>query len=93
MTLVGHLREIRNRIAVSVLTVFVAFFACFAIIKELTNAMLAMGSSYGFQYVYLAPSELLTTNFKLSMILAVVVASPVLLFQIWGFITPALSKS
>jgi len=92
MSLVGHLKEIRNRIAVSVLVLIVAFFICFAIIKPLANELLMMGLNSGFQYVYLSPSELLTSYFKLALILAVVVTSPVLIFQIWGFVSPALTK-
>ena len=75
MSLIGHLKEIRNRIAVSVLVLIVAFFACFAIIKPLANELLMMGLNSGFQYVYLSPSELLTSYFKLALILAVVVSS------------------
>ena len=92
MSLIGHLKEIRNRIAVSVLVLIVAFFACFAIIKPLANELLLMGLNSGFQYVYLSPSELLTSYFKLALILAVVITSPVLIFQIWGFVSPALTK-
>ena len=78
MSLVGHLREIRNRIALSVTALVVAFIACFAIIKPLANAMLQMGLDAGFQYVYLSPSELLTSYFKLSMVLAIVLVSALL---------------
>ena len=92
MSLVGHLREIRNRIALSVTALVVAFIACFAIIKPLANAMLQMGLDAGFQYVYLSPSELLTSYFKLALVLAIVVVSPLLIFQIWGFVAPALTK-
>ncbi|MFQ9447790.1 MAG: hypothetical protein ACLR4A_10955 [Christensenellales bacterium] len=49
MSLVGHLREIRNRIALSVTALVVAFIACFAIIKPLANAMPQMGLDAGFQ--------------------------------------------
>ena len=90
MSLVGHLREIRNRIALSVVALLAAFVICFAIIKPLANAMLQMGLDAGFQYVYLSPSELLTSYFKLALVLAVVVVSPLLIFQIWGFVAPAL---
>ena len=69
-----------------------AFVICFAIIKPLANAMLQMGLDAGFQYVYLSPSELLTSYFKLALVLAVVVVSPLLIFQIWGFVAPALTK-
>ena len=86
MSLVGHLREIRNRIALSVTALVVAFIACFAIIKPLANAMLQMGLDAGFQYVYLSPSELLTSYFKLALVLAIVVVSPLLVFEIWGFV-------
>ena len=54
--------------------------------------MLQMGLDAGFQYVYLSPSELLTSYFKLALVLAVVVVSPLLIFQIWGFVAPALTK-
>ena len=92
MSLVGHLREVRNRIALVFVALIVVFFACFACIKPLANKLLEMGKNYGFQYVYLAPSEMLTSYFKLSMILAVVIVAPLLLSQIWGFIAPALTK-
>lgn len=92
MSLIGHLTEIRNRIAVCFVTLIVAFFVCFAFIKPLANELLEMGLAAGFQYVYLSPSELLTSYFKLSLILAVVIVSPLLIYQIWSFVAPALTK-
>lgn len=92
MSLVGHLREFRNRIALCFIILIVAFFACFAFIKPLANVLLQMGLDSGFQYVYLAPSELLTSYFKLSLVLAVVIVSPILIYQIWGFVAPALTR-
>lgn len=92
MSLVGHLREVRNRVALVFVALIVVFFVCFAVIKPLANKLLEMGRNYGFQYVYLAPSEMLTSYFKLAMILAVVIVAPLLLYQIWGFVAPALTK-
>lgn len=92
MSLVGHLKEIRNRIGLVVVALLVAFVACFAFIKPLATKLLEMGQGYGFQYVYLSPSELITAYFKLSLILAIVIVSPLLLSQIWGFLSPALTK-
>ena len=92
MSLIGHLTEIRNRVAICFVTLIVAFFACFAFIKPLANELLEMGLEAGFQYVYLSPSELLTSYFKLSMILAAVIVSPLLIYQIWSFVAPALTK-
>lgn len=92
MSLVGHLREIRNRIALSAVVLVGAFFVCFAVIKPLANRLLQMGMDSGFEYVYLSPSELLTSYVKLSLVLAVVIVSPVLIFQVWGFVAPALTR-
>ena len=90
MSLVGHLKEMRDRLALSVVVLLAAFAVCFALIRGLADRMLEMGVRYGFQYVYLAPSELLTTYFKLALILGAVIASPFLLFELWGFVAPAL---
>lgn len=93
MSLVGHLTEIRNRIAICFMALIVAFFVCFAFIKPLANELLEMGKTAGFEYVYLSPSELLTSYFKLSLILSVVIVSPLLIYQIWSFVAPALTKN
>ena len=90
MSLVGHLTEIRNRLAVCLVALFLVFIACFAFIRPLANRVLDMGNSLGFQYVYIEPSELLSSYFKLSLILAVVVVSPFLMFELWQFVSPAL---
>ncbi len=92
MSLVGHLKEIRNRIALCAVVFVVAFFVCFAFIKPLATGLLEMGRAGGFQYVYLSPSELLTSYIKLSMILAVVIVSPMIIYQAWSFVAPALTK-
>ncbi len=91
MPVVDHLREIRNRIAVSAIVLLIAFIACFSGIRPLADALLQMGIRRGFQFVYLTPSELLTSYFKLSMLLAIALVSPLLIFQIWGFVAPALT--
>lgn len=91
MSVVGHLREIRNRIAASIIALLAAFIICFAGIRPLADALLQLGVRGGFQFVYLAPSELLTSDFKLALLLAVALTSPFLLFQIWGFVAPALT--
>ena len=92
MSLVGHLKEIRNRIALVFVALLVAFVVCFSFIKPLATKLLEMGQGFGFQYVYLSPSELITSYFKLSLILSVVIISPLMLAQIWGFVAPALTK-
>lgn len=91
LTLTGHLTEFRNRVAISIAALVAGFAACFMSIRPLADRLLAMGKSYGFDFVYLAPTELLTSYFKLSMILSAALLSPFLLFIVWGFVAPALT--
>lgn len=84
MSLVGHLREIRNRIALSFVILVAVFFACFAAIRPLAYALLQLGLQNGFEYVYLSPSELLTSYVKLALVCSFALVSPVLIAQIWG---------
>ena len=44
----------------------------------------------GIEIIYTAMSEALMTKFKVALIASVVVSSPVIIGQIWGFIKPAL---
>lgn len=92
MSLVGHIAEIRNRVAICVVVLVVAFFVSFAFIKPLASILFEMGVKGGFQYVYLSPSELLTSYMKLSLILSVAIVSPLLIYHIWAFTAPALNK-
>lgn len=89
MSVVGHLQEFKNRAVVVILIFLAASIVCFAFIQKVVNLMLAAGP--GFEFVYLAPSELLTSYVKLALIMGLVIASPVLLYEIWAFIAPALS--
>ena len=47
-------------------------------------------SARGIEVIYTAMSEALMTKMKVSFIAAVVLVSPVLLWQVWSFIKPAL---
>ena len=51
MSLVGHLKEIRNRIALVAVALIVAFIVCFTFIKPFATKLLEMGQNFGFQYV------------------------------------------
>jgi sec-independent protein translocase protein TatC len=92
MTLSGHLRELRNRILVCVLALLVccAVFLYYAkwFVKRLTD----MGKAYGYVYVYLSPQELLIEYFQVAIIASVCVCLPLLLYQLWAFARPGLSK-
>ena len=90
MTVTGHLRELRSRLFKSVLAFLALSVVCFIFIQRFVNAVLAL--SPDFSFVYLSPSELLTSYMKLALILGLVFSSPIILWEIWAFVQPGLTK-
>ena len=90
MTVAGHLQELRARLFWSVLVFVAMSVLCFVFIQRFVDAALALSS--GFDFVYLAPSELLTSYMKLALVLGLVLSSPFILWQIWAFVQPGLTR-
>ena len=96
MPLVAHLRELRDRFRNALIAVFIAFLGLFRFANELytyvsepLRSLLPEGSSM----IATEVTSPFLTPFKLSLVLAVFVAMPVILAQLWGFIAPGLYKS
>jgi sec-independent protein translocase protein TatC len=94
-TLLSHLLELRTRlmrafVAVAVVFVPCAFFAndLFEFMAEPLRAKLPQGGSL----VATGVMSPFTTPFKLSFMLALFIAMPVVLGQIWGFVAPGLYR-
>ncbi|NCB50781.1 MAG: twin-arginine translocase subunit TatC [Clostridia bacterium] len=91
-SIVGHLTELRTRLFIIVIAFIVLSLCAFAFVKTITEVMLEMGTEAGFKFVYLSPSEILVANFKVSLIISLVVDLPLILFELWAFAAPALTK-
>lgn len=96
MPLVAHLRELRDRFRNALIAVFIAFIVLFPFANELytfisepLRSLLPAGSSM----IATEVTSPFLTPFKLSIVLAVFLAMPVILAQVWGFIAPGLYKS
>ena len=90
MTVTGHLQELRSRLFKSVLAFVALSVVCFVFIQRFVDAVLALSPEFSF--VYLSPSELLTSYMKLSLVLGLVFASPIILWEIWAFVRPGLTR-
>lgn len=91
MSVGAHLRELRRRLFLSVGAVAAFTILAFLFIQKFVDLMLRLSPQFSF--VYLTPSELVGAYMKLSVILGVVFASPVLLWQVWAFVRPGLTGS
>ena len=91
LSLRDHLLALRKVIVVSLAAVGVAFVAAFYfIIDPLMAWITAPIEARGVQVIYTAVSEALTTKLKVAIVTAVVIAFPVIIWQVWSFIKPAL---
>lgn len=93
MTVSGHLKELRNRIAVILITFVIAVVVFLAIAPMLVTFFTEMGTRYGYEFVFIAPQELLMQRFRVAVVGALIVSSPVILFEVFGFARPGLTKS
>jgi len=93
MTVSGHLKELRNRIGVILLVLVLATLVMLSLAPRLIMFFTDMGTRFGYQFVVIAPQEMLMQQFRLALISALVIASPVILYEIYAYIRPGLSKS
>jgi len=89
-TLVEHLDELRTRLVICLVAIVPAFILCFAfhtqIMKWLTGPL-----PDDRKLVTFGVTEPFTTSIKVSMIAALALALPVVLWQVWSFLAPAVS--
>ncbi|WP_294948126.1 twin-arginine translocase subunit TatC [Sulfurivirga sp.] len=93
MTLVEHLLELRDRLTKAVLAVIVLFLVLFPFANDLylfiAEPLLRYMPDNGSMIATAVASPFLTP-FKLSLVLAIYLAMPVILYQLWAFIAPGL---
>jgi sec-independent protein translocase protein TatC len=99
MSVVEHLTELRHRLIVSVLAFLaasiVAYFFYDDILRLLTRPLDEGGNISGVHVGGLSVSGVTTaflTKIKVSIFAGFMLALPVILFQVWRFITPGLEK-
>lgn len=91
----AHLIELRRRLVIAASTWFVAFLGCYAFAEHLFNYIakpLQDALPADSKMVFLTPTEPLFTFMKIAALVALLVAMPVILWQLWGFVAPALYK-
>jgi len=97
MTLVEHLGELRSRIVKSVLALAVGSVIGFALsnraLSFLVDPYCRAQAGKSCQLVVIDPLEGFSTRIKLAVFIGFVIAAPVILWQIWRFVTPGLHKN
>ena len=95
MTLVQHLLDLKSSLTRSILAIIVIFLFLFPFANEIYNYISEPLTRYlpsDTSMIATAVASPFLTPFKLSFVLAIYIAMPFLLFQLWRFIAPALYK-
>jgi sec-independent protein translocase protein TatC len=91
-TLVEHLDELRSRLIVMLVAVLVAVTVTYAFHHRLVHWLLRPLPEARRHPITLSPAEPFITSFMVSFYAAVVIALPIVLWQIWAFLAPAFDQ-
>ncbi|RSK27947.1 twin-arginine translocase subunit TatC [Bacillus sp. HMF5848] len=87
MNLVDHLDELRKRVIISLVAFITFFIVSFIYVQDIYNWLVR---DLEFNLTVLGPSDILWVYFMLSGVAAIIASIPVIAFQVWLFVKPAL---
>ena len=93
MSFLEHLDELRKRIVHSLLAVAVGVLIGFAFISRISDFLLGPTRRLlppGSKMIYTQPGEAFGFNIQIALIAGIVLAAPVIMYQVWLFIAPGL---
>ena len=90
MSLFDHLEELRLRIFYSLIALVIGAVGCFLFVKPLVKLLEA--PARGIKFLQLAPGEFFFVSLKVAGYSGLLVAIPVILYQIIQFILPGLTR-
>jgi sec-independent protein translocase protein TatC len=92
MSLIEHLEELRRRLIVVVVAILLAAAAGFVVSGSVLNLLRAPLPD-GYQTLYFTgPADAFSAQLKIAGFLGIAFAMPVILFEVWRFVTPGLTK-
>jgi sec-independent protein translocase protein TatC len=93
LPLTAHLQELRKRLILSFIALGVGFFVCYAFKESLFDilaAPLIKMMPAGGSLIFTSVAEAFFTYMKIAFIAGLILTSPFVLYQIWGFVAPGL---
>ena len=99
MPFLDHLEELRWRILWSLLAIVVGAVVGFLLIRYFDVLELliqpiraALPDDPDFRLIYLSPADPFFITLKLSVVVGIILAFPIIVYQVWSFLAPALEK-
>jgi sec-independent protein translocase protein TatC len=93
MSLLEHLEELRRRIIIIALAILACAVAGFFLAEPLITLLRAPLPSQGAELIQFSVTEAFGVQMQIALMAGLVLAMPVILFEIWAFVTPGLTRS
>lgn len=98
MPIMGHLRELRDRVIKIVLFVIAGALISFFFINDLIGILLQLKPTPApgqptVQLIALQPTEVFVTYFQVALIFGIILAMPGIIYQLLAFVTPGLTPA
>jgi sec-independent protein translocase protein TatC len=90
MAFFDHLEELRNRIIISILAVIISSAALFLFMPGFIEIL--REELIGVPLHVFSPMEAIFVTFKASIYAGIVISSPLIIYEIWAFVSPGLTK-
>jgi sec-independent protein translocase protein TatC len=94
MTLVDHLGELRTRLFRAILAIAVGSAIGWFAAPTVRNYLVALLPTYNGEAAFvqvLGPGDAFAIQLRISVVIGIILAMPVLLYQIWAFVSPGLT--
>jgi sec-independent protein translocase protein TatC len=92
MSLIEHLEELRRRLIIIVASILTAAIVGFLVSRQVLAILRDQLPEAYRQLVFLGPADALSAQLKIAGFLGIAIAMPVILFQLWRFVSPGLTQ-
>jgi sec-independent protein translocase protein TatC len=92
MSLLEHLEELRSRIIVIAIAVLLAAVAGFFLADPIIALLRAPLADTGAELIQIGVGEAFGVTIQLALVTGIAFAMPVILYEIWAFVTPGLTR-
>lgn len=90
MSLIEHLEALRRALIISLISVIPGAVVGWFIREDILNVLVRPVTELQYDLVYITATEALTAGIKIAFFAGIAIASPVIAYQIWKFVLPAL---
>ena len=90
MTIYEHLEELRKRLMIVVVFFFIAVICGFFLAKPLINYFQHADEAAALTMNAFRVTDPLKIYFQMAFVVGIILTSPVILYQLWSFVSPGL---